>query len=37
MAYCHLRVKYASVEQMQRLHTFHDLREESAAERKDTP
>jgi hypothetical protein len=25
------------VEQMQRLHTFHDLREESAAERKDTP
>lgn len=37
MAYCHLRVKYASVEQMQRLHMLDDSSEESAAERKDIP
>jgi len=37
MAYCHLRVKYGSVEQMQRLHTIHDLSEEGAVERKDAP
>lgn len=37
MAYCHLRVKYGSVEQMQRLHTTHDPSEEGAAERKDIP
>jgi RNA polymerase sigma-70 factor (ECF subfamily) len=37
MAYCQLRMKYASVEQMQILHTAPDPREECAAEREDAP
>lgn len=37
MAYCHLRVKYGSVEQMQRLRMTQDSSDEGAAERKDIP
>lgn len=37
MAYCQLRVRYASVSQMQCLHMIHDPSEENAAEREDTP
>lgn len=36
MAYCQLRVKYASVEQMGRLHVHEENDGESAAERRDT-
>lgn len=35
MAYCQLRVKYASVEQMGRLHIHEETDSESAAERQD--
>lgn len=41
MAYCQLRVRYASVSQMERLHVHEEASEEagekSAAEREDTP
>lgn len=37
MAYCQLRVRYASVEQMERLHVVDEADEESAAPCKDCP